>query len=156
MAAEESVRRVLDALERHGSAAEVRAFPQPVPTAAAAAAALGCDVGAIANSLVFVADAEPLLVIASGAHRVDTGRVARLIGASTVRRADAAFVLAMTGQRAGGVAPVGHAAPIPTVIDVWLAKYDRVWAGAGDENTVLATTFDELVRMTGGVVGEVG
>src|SRR5438477_13141289 len=87
---------------------QVRELPERAATAAAAAAQLGCEVGAIANSLVFSADGAPLLVMTSGAHRVDTARVAAFVGASAVKRAEADSVRAWTGQVIGGVAPVGH------------------------------------------------
>ena len=137
-------------------AGEVRVLPDSAPTAAAAAAQLGCDVGAIANSLVFAADGAPLLVMTSGAHRVDTARVAALVGAAVVSRADARSVRAWTGQVIGGVGPVGHPAPIRTLVDDWLAKYDVVWAAAGHPHAVFPTSFDELVRITGGTSAEVG
>jgi prolyl-tRNA editing enzyme YbaK/EbsC (Cys-tRNA(Pro) deacylase) len=139
-----------------GVAGAVRVLPESASTAAAAAAQLGCEVGAIANSLVFAADGAPLLVMTSGAHRVDTARVASLIGAAVVSRADARSVRAWTGQVIGGVGPVGHPAPIRTLVDVWLAKYDVVWAAAGHPHTVFPTSFDELVRITGGTSAEVG
>src|SRR5688500_8453834 len=120
--------RVVADLARHGVTGAVRELPDDVPPAAAAAAHLGCDVGAIANSLIFDADGQPLLVLTSGAHRVDTKRVAALVGAAKVRRADADFVYAATGQRVGGVAPVGHPEPVRTVVDTWLGKHDQVWA----------------------------
>ena len=135
---------------------EVRVLPDSAPTAAAAAAQLGCEVGAIANSLVFAADGVPLLVMTSGAHRVDTARVAALVGAAVVSRADAKSVRAWTGQVIGGVGPVGHPAPIRTLVDVWLTKYDVVWAAAGHPHTVFPTSFDELVRITSGTSAEVG
>ena len=135
---------------------EVRVLPESASTAAAAAAQLGCEVGAIANSLVFAADGAPLLVMTSGAHRVDTSLVASLVGATVVSRADARSVRAWTGQVIGGVGPVGHPAPIRTLVDVWLAKYDVVWAAAGHPHTVFPTSFDELVRITGGTSAEVG
>src|ERR1700731_2096524 len=91
-----------------GVAGQVRELPEPAPTAATAAAQLGCEVGAIANSLVFNADGAPLLVLTSGAHRVDTGRVAALVGGDKVKRAAPEFVRRSTGQVIGGVAPVGH------------------------------------------------
>jgi prolyl-tRNA editing enzyme YbaK/EbsC (Cys-tRNA(Pro) deacylase) len=144
------VERVVAALAAGGVAADVRRFDDPVPTAAAAAAALGCEVGAIANSLVFDADGAPLLVLASGAHRVDTGKVAALVGATRVRRATPEFVLAATGQEVGGVAPVGHPAPLRTVVDVDLAGHPLLWAGAGDHHTMFSATYDDLVRLTGG------
>jgi prolyl-tRNA editing enzyme YbaK/EbsC (Cys-tRNA(Pro) deacylase) len=139
-----------------GVPGEVRELPESAPTAAAAAAQLGCEVGAIANSLVFSADGTPLLVMTSGAHRVEVGRVARLIGASAVQRADARSVRAWTGQAIGGVGPVGHPAPIRTVVDTWLEKYDVIWAAAGHPHTVFPTSFAELVRITHGTPAEVG
>ena len=139
-----------------GVPGEVRELPESAPTAAAAAAQLGCEVGAIANSLVFNADGAPLLVMTSGAHRVDTGRVAQLIGASAVRRADPRSVRAWTGQAIGGVGPVGHPAPIRTVVDTWLEKYDVIWAAAGHPHTVFPTSFAELVRITEGTPADVG
>jgi prolyl-tRNA editing enzyme YbaK/EbsC (Cys-tRNA(Pro) deacylase) len=145
--------RVLKELDVPG---EVRVLPESAPTAAAAAAQLGCEVGAIANSLVFAADGAPLLVMTSGAHRVDTARVAALVGAAVVARADAKSVRAWTGQVIGGVAPVGHPAPIRTLVDVWLAKYDVVWAAGGHPHAVFPTSYDELMRITGGTSAEVG
>jgi prolyl-tRNA editing enzyme YbaK/EbsC (Cys-tRNA(Pro) deacylase) len=139
-----------------GVPGEVRELPESAPTAAAAAAQLGCEVGAIANSLVFNADGAPLLVMTSGAHRVDTGRVAQLIGAAAVRRADAGSVRAWTGQAIGGVGPVGHPAPIRTLVDTWLEKYDVIWAAAGHPHTVFPTSFAELVRITEGTPADVG
>jgi prolyl-tRNA editing enzyme YbaK/EbsC (Cys-tRNA(Pro) deacylase) len=143
-------------LRELGVPGEVRVLPESAPTAAAAAAQLGCEVGAIANSLVFDADGAPLLVMTSGAHRVDTSRVAALVGAAVVGRADARSVRAWTGQVIGGVAPVGHPAPIRTLVDDWLAKYDVVWAAAGHPHAVFPTSFDELLRITGGSPAEVG
>jgi prolyl-tRNA editing enzyme YbaK/EbsC (Cys-tRNA(Pro) deacylase) len=141
---------VLAALQASGIEADVRRFDEPVPTAAAAARALGCEVGAIANSLVFDADGSPLLVLVSGAHRVDTGKIAALIGARRVRRASPDFVLAATGQEVGGVAPVGHPAPLRTVVDTDLAAFPVLWAGGGDHHTMFAATYDELLRVTAG------
>jgi prolyl-tRNA editing enzyme YbaK/EbsC (Cys-tRNA(Pro) deacylase) len=144
------VARVLAGLDAVGVRVDVRRFDEPVPTAAAAAAALGCPVGAIANSLVFDADGAPLLVLASGSHRVDTAKVATLVGARRVRRATPEFVLDATGQEVGGVAPVGHPAPLPTVVDVDLAGHPVVWAGGGDHHTMIGATYDDLLRATGG------
>jgi prolyl-tRNA editing enzyme YbaK/EbsC (Cys-tRNA(Pro) deacylase) len=144
------VERVVAALRAAGVDADVRRFDEAVPTATAAARVLGCEVGAIANSLVFDADGAPLLVLASGAHRVDTGKVAALIGAGRVRRASPEFVLAATGQEVGGVAPVGHPAPLRTVVDVDLAAFPLLWAGGGDHHTMVAITYDDLLRATGG------
>ena len=139
-----------------GVPGQVRELPERAPTAATAAAQLGCEVGAIANSLVFSADGSPLLVMTSGAHRVDTARVAALVGVSSVRRADADSVRAWTGQPIGGVAPVGHPAPIPTLVDTWLENYDVIWAAGGHPHAVFPTSFPELLRITGGTQADVG
>ena len=149
------VDRVVAALDAAGVAADVRRFEVPVPTAVAAAEVLGCEVGAIANSVVFEADSEPLLVLASGAHRVDTGKVAALLGVGRVRRATPEFVLAATGQEVGGVAPVGHPAPLRTVVDVDLAAFPLLWAGGGDHHTMFSATYEDLLRVTGGVAAAV-
>ncbi|REF36947.1 YbaK/EbsC family protein [Thermasporomyces composti] len=150
-----NAQRVADELRRLGAKGEVIVLPEPAPTAAAAAAQLGCEVAAIANSLVFDADGAPLLVLTSGAHRVDVDLVARTIGARKVRRASPEFVREATGQPIGGVAPVGHPAPIRTLVDVWLKKHEVVWAAAGHPHTVFPTSFDELVRITGGAPADV-
>ena len=145
------------ALRAAGVEPDLRTFTDSVPTAVAAAAVLGCEVGAIANSLVFAQDGPeehtvPLLVLASGAHRVDTAGLARRLGTGKIRRASPEFVLEHTGQQVGGVAPVGHPKPVPTVIDADLAQFGVLWAGGGDKYTMFATSFDELVAMTGGTV----
>ena len=145
-----SAMNVAEVLRELGVPGEVRELPEPAPTAATAAAQLGCTVGAIANSLVFSADGAPLLVLTSGAHRVDTARVAALIGASAVKRADPDFVRRSTGQVIGGVAPVGHPEPLRTLVDMWLEPYDVVWAAAGHAHTVFPTSFAELLRITSG------
>lgn len=138
-------------LERAGVPGRVRLLDDAAPTAAAAAQLLGVDVGAIANSLVFAtAEDTPLLVLTSGAHRVDTGKVAALVGTARLRRADPDFVYTHTGQRIGGVAPVAHPRPLRTVVDLALAEYPQVWAAGGIPHAVFPTTFAELVRLTGG------
>ncbi|HEY2315226.1 MAG TPA: YbaK/EbsC family protein [Streptosporangiaceae bacterium] len=146
---------VASVLSTLGVPGQVRELAEPAPTAATAAAQLGCEVGAIANGLVFSADGEPLLVLTSGAHRVDTGKVAAELGVVTVGRADPELVYAATGQRIGGVAPVGHPRPVRTLVDTALAAYDVVWAAAGHVHTVFPTSFDELVRITGGKPADV-
>jgi prolyl-tRNA editing enzyme YbaK/EbsC (Cys-tRNA(Pro) deacylase) len=154
-----NVELVLDALRRGGAdpsrIARMRVLPDAVTTAAAAADALGVAVGQIANSLVFELTAgeggpEPLLVLTSGAHRVDTGKVAALLGARRVRRASPEFVRAATGQVIGGVAPVGHPARLRTLVDRALAGYDEIWAAGGIPHAVFPTSFDELVEVTRG------
>jgi prolyl-tRNA editing enzyme YbaK/EbsC (Cys-tRNA(Pro) deacylase) len=150
-----NVRAVRDALTAADAHGEIRVLPDAVTTAAAAAAALGVEVGQIANSLIFEADGDPLLVLTSGAHRVDTAKVAALIGVTAVRRASPDFVREHTGQPIGGVAPVGHPKPVRTLVDTALEQYDEVWAAGGIPHAVFPTTFAELVRMTGGTPAEV-
>lgn len=147
-----AARRVQDALHAGGVDAEVRELPSSTRTAADAAASIGCEVGAIANSLVFVADETPLLVMTSGRHRVHEKRLARRLKVGVVRRAAPDEVRAATAQVIGGVSPVGHPAPLRTVIDEVLAEYDEIWAAAGTSNAVYRTTFAELVRVTDGEV----
>ncbi len=127
----------------------VHTFAVGVKTAQTAAEALGCDVGAIANSLVFDADRSPLLILTSGAHRVDPQLVARTLAVGSLTRATADFVRAHTGQVIGGVAPLGHPAPLPTYLDRALRIHPAIWAAAGHSNAVFKTTYDELRRITG-------
>jgi prolyl-tRNA editing enzyme YbaK/EbsC (Cys-tRNA(Pro) deacylase) len=151
-----TVVRVTEALRAVGATGEPIALDDAAPTAVAAATQLGCEVGAIANSLVFEADGHPLLVMTSGAHRVDTLKVASVLGVERVRRADADFVRKHTGMAIGGVAPVGHPHPLRTLVDVDLARHPVVWAAAGHPHTVFPTSYDELLRITGGQPAEVG
>ena len=143
-------------LAEAGAAGEVRELPDTARTAAEAAAQLGVPVGAIANSLLFDVDGAPLLVLTSGAHRVDEEQVAALLGVPRITRASAGFVREHTGQPIGGVAPLGHPDPIGTLVDVELARHEQVWAAAGHPHAVFPTTYDELLRLTGGTAAEVG
>ena len=157
-----SISKLAAALREAGmfSAADgIRILDDEVRTAAAAAAALGVEVGAIANSLVFRAtygdEVRPLLALTSGAHRADTGVLATLVGADSVGKADPAFVREHTGQAIGGVAPVGHPGPVRTVVDKDLAGYEVVWAAAGHPKSVFPTTYVELLALTGGTAADV-
>lgn len=145
------VTRFRDEHTRLGGIGEIVVLPDAVHTAALAAEALGCEVGAIANSLLFEAAGAPVLVLTSGAHRVDTTKVAALIGVARLRRASAELVREHTGQVIGGVSPIGHPAPVPTYVDRWLQRHPVVWAAAGHPAAVFSTTYDELVRLTGAV-----
>jgi prolyl-tRNA editing enzyme YbaK/EbsC (Cys-tRNA(Pro) deacylase) len=143
-----AVDRVAAVLRGAGVDAEVREFPEGTRTAAEAAAAVGCDVAQICKSLVFRVGGAPLLVIASGANRVDEGR----FGAE---KADAAFVREQTGFAIGGVPPFGHARSIDTVIDEDLLRHDVVWAAAGTPRAVFAIAPEALVALSGGRVARV-
>ncbi|KEP74942.1 prolyl-tRNA synthetase [Microbacterium sp. SUBG005] len=148
-------RLVAASLAAAGIPGKIIVLPDAASTAALAAAALGIEVGAIANSLVFWSDDEPLLVMTSGAHRVDTTALAERLGRGAIRRATPDQVLAATGQPIGGVAPTGHPAPLATVVDEDLAAFAEIWAAGGTPHTVFPLTFDELVRVTGGTVARV-
>ncbi len=138
-----------------GVPGRVRILAEPAPTAPAAAAQVGCEVGAIANSLVFQTDAgEPLLIMTSGRHRVDLDRMAAAYGIR-LRRAAPEFVRTHTGQPIGGVAPVGHPRPIRTLVDRELAGYPQLWAAGGIPHAVFPTTYAELVTVTGGEPADV-
>jgi prolyl-tRNA editing enzyme YbaK/EbsC (Cys-tRNA(Pro) deacylase) len=143
-----AVDRVVAALASGGVDPEIREFPEGTRTAPEAAAAVGCEVGQICKSLVFRVGDDPLLVIASGANRVDEAR----FGAT---KADAAFVRETTGFAIGGVPPVGHARPIDTVVDQDLLRYDVVWAAAGTPRAVFAIAPRALVEVSGGRVARV-
>ncbi len=149
-------REVARALAAAGAGGRVRELAESARTAAAAAEALGCEVGAIANSLVFISDGEPVLVLTSGRHQVDTAALAARWGRGALRRATPEQVREATGQAIGGVAPVGHPAPLPTLVDTALLDYAEVWAAGGTPHTVFPTTAAELVRITGGRLLPVG
>jgi len=160
-----NVQAVQDALAAAGAEGQVIMLPDAVSTAALAAAALNVEVGQIANSLIFAvaaapeggreADDKPLLVLTSGAHRVDTAKVAALLGVAAIKRATPEFVREHTGQPIGGVAPLGHPQPVPTLVDVALAEHPVVWAAGGIPHAVFPTTYEELVTLTGGTPAEV-
>ena len=133
----------------------VREFPDGTRTAVDAANAIGCEVAQIVKSLVFRrAGGAPLLVVASGANRVDETKLQALAG-EPVGKADAAFVRAATGFAIGGVPPAGHPQPVETIVDEDLLALGEIWAAAGTPRTVFALTPAELVAMTGGRVADV-
>ncbi|MGZ4495982.1 MAG: YbaK/EbsC family protein [Nocardioides sp.] len=150
-----TITRFRDEHARRGGTGEVVILPDSVHTAALAAEALGCEVGAIANSLLFDAAGSPVLILTSGAHRVDTGHTAERVGVASLRRATPEFVREHTGQVIGGVSPIGHPAPVPTYLDPWLRRHPVVWAAAGHPAAVFSTTYDELLALTGATEVEV-
>lgn len=149
-----SVDRVRAALLAAGHPDTIQTFPEGTRSAADAAAAVGCDVAQIAKSIVFRAGTRAVLVIASGANRVDTARVATAIG-QPIKRADGVWVRDTTGFAIGGVAPVGHLSPPILLLDADLMALGEVWAAAGSPQHVFRTSAAELVRMTGAAVAEV-
>lgn len=149
-----AVDRFLDAARVLGHDVEVRRFPQGTKTAQDAARAIGCRVGQIVKSLVFVADGQAVLALTSGANRVDTARLAALSGAGEVRRADPVEVRATTGFAIGGTPPFGHPKPVETYLDRDLLAFGEVWAAAGTPDSVFRTTPEELRSTTGAVVAD--
>ncbi|MFA9444900.1 YbaK/EbsC family protein [Egicoccus sp. AB-alg6-2] len=150
-----AARRFTDAAAAHGLHLEVREFPQGTRTAADAAAAIGCEVAQIVKSLVFMADDEPVLVLTSGANRVDERRVRTALGAATCRKANADEVRATTGYAIGGTPPFGHVRPLRVLCDRDLTGHDRIWAAAGTPSTVFPLTPRTLLEVTGADVVEV-
>ncbi len=148
------VRRVAAALVAAGSAAEVIALADSARTAQQSADALGCQVGAIVKSLVFLLDGAPVMVLVAGDRRCDTAALPAAFDkpAAKVGRADAEAVRAATGFAIGGVAPLGHPAPLPTLIDASLARFPQIHAAAGHPHCVFATDMAELQKLTGGTV----
>jgi prolyl-tRNA editing enzyme YbaK/EbsC (Cys-tRNA(Pro) deacylase) len=149
-----SVERVRAALVAAGHADSVQAFPEGTRSAADAAAAVGCQVAQIAKSIIFRAGERAVLVIASGANRVDMGKVAAATGFHA-KRADGNWVRDVTGFAIGGVAPLGHLTQPVVLVDEDLLAYDRVWAAAGSPMHVFATTPAELLRISGGTMADV-
>lgn len=147
--------RFLEAATVLGHEVEIRRFPQGTKTAPDAARAIGCDVAQIVKSLVFVADEAPVLVLTSGANRVDVGRLAALVGASEVRRASPDEVRTATGFAIGGTPPFGHPRAIRTFVDRDLLAHEVVWAAAGAPDSVFGTTPGELVATSGAEVADV-
>ena len=144
-----SAARVQEVLTARGFANRIIALDRPTRTAADAAAALGCAVAQIAKSLVFrrVDTGEPVLVIASGAGRVDERKVGEAVGAP-IEKADADFVRETTGFAIGGISPIGHRRTLETLIDAELLAHAEIWAAGGHPNTLFQLTPDELLRMT--------
>ncbi len=149
-----SVERVRAALLAAGHPDSIQAFPDGTRSAAEAAAAVGCQVAQIAKSIVFRAASRPVLVVASGANRVDVAKAEAALG-QPVKRADGGWVRDVTGFAIGGVAPVGHLTSPLVLIDRDLLGFDRVWAAAGSPMHVFSITPVELQRLSGGLVADV-
>jgi prolyl-tRNA editing enzyme YbaK/EbsC (Cys-tRNA(Pro) deacylase) len=152
----EAALRVQEHLKDHGCTAVVVELPGGTRTAAGAARAVGCDVAQIAKSIVFRAaeSGRSVLVVASGAHRVDEAAIAALLG-EPIGKASPDFVRERTGYAIGGVPPVAHATPPVVFVDEHLLTLGTVWAAAGTPTTVFPVEPAELVRLAGGTVARV-
>lgn len=146
-----SAQKVQNTLSTLGMQLEVVELPASTRTAVEAAQAVGCSVGQIVKSLVFKAKRtkKPILVIASGANRVNEAKIEALIG-EPLGKADADFVRQHTGFAIGGVPPVGHSERLDTFIDDDLFQYEQIWAAAGTPHAVFRLTPADLIRITGG------
>ncbi len=154
MGRKDPLERFLEAANRKGLKPEVSLFPQGTHTAEQAAAAVRCPVGAIVKSLVFIADGTPILVLASGENRVDEAKLAKNLGASSVRKARAEEVKEVTGFPIGGVPPLGLSLPLRTVMDRDLFRHSRVWCAAGRPDAVFPTEPARLAEAVGAEVIE--
>ena len=144
MALSTATARFTDAARALGVDVDIREFPEGTRTAQEAADAVGVSIGQIVKSLVFLADGAPIVCLVSGANRVDTGRLARAIGAGRLDRANADAAREATGFAVGGVPPFGHATPIPVYCDRDLLAYDVVWAAAGTPKAVFSAAPQRL------------
>jgi prolyl-tRNA editing enzyme YbaK/EbsC (Cys-tRNA(Pro) deacylase) len=149
-----AIERFEEAARAAGISPAVRRYPQGTKTAAEAAAAIGCDVGQIVKSLVFVADGEAFLALTSGSNRADPGRLALLLGAAEVRRATADEARQATGFSIGGTPPFGHPRRLRVLVDHDLLSYDVVWAAAGTPDSVFPIPPADLLTVSGGEPAE--
>jgi Cys-tRNA(Pro) deacylase len=147
--------RVRRFLAEHGVETTIIAYPETTRTAQQAADAIGTEVARIVKSLVFEADGEPCLVLCPGDRRVDPAKVAALLGARAIRRADADRVKAWTGYAIGGVPPVAHARPMPVLIEARLLSHPTVYAAAGTAHTIFPVDPHQLARIAGASPGDV-
>lgn len=144
-----SLERFLDAAAARGVSVDLQEFPAGTRTAADAAAAIGCSVGQIVKSLVFIADDRPMLALTSGSNRVDEGKLGAALGATTVRKADAGEVRRATGYAIGGTPPFGHTTDLRVVCDRDLTSFEEIWAAAGTPATVFRISPQALLDVTG-------
>ena len=151
MARMNAIDRFIGEAEASGLDVEVQRYPDGTRTAADAAAAVGCKVDQIVKSLVFMADVRPILILCSGARRVDEEKLADYIG-TEIRIAGASEVRAATGYAIGGTPPLGHTVPLKTVVDPHLMEFEEIWAAAGTPDSVFPIQPNELVKATSGAV----
>jgi prolyl-tRNA editing enzyme YbaK/EbsC (Cys-tRNA(Pro) deacylase) len=145
-----AIERFVEAARALGVEPDVRRFPEGTKTADDAARAIGCDVGQIVKSLVFMADGRAVMAYTSGANRVDVARLGELAGAGDVRRATPEEAREATGFAVGGTPPFGFPEPVPTFVDRSLLAFEEVWAAAGTPDSVFPIDPAELVRISGG------
>ena len=148
--------RVQQALEAYGLESQVVRLPNSTRTAPEAAQAVGCEVGAIAKSLLFMADGKPVLVVCAGDRRVNTATLASLLGASNVKMASADDVRVITGYAIGGVPPLGHATPVRTLMDTSLLRWPLVYAAAGAHDALFPVEPNRLLEVSGATPADIG
>ena len=148
--------RVQQALDDYGLDSQVVRLPNSTRTAPEAAQAVGCEVGAIAKSLLFMADGKPVLVVCAGDRRVNTATLASLLGASNVKMASADDVRVITGYAIGGVPPLGHATPVHTLMDTSLLRWPIVYAAAGAHDALFPVDPNRLLDVSGATPADIG
>ena len=146
--------RVANSARSLGLVVEVQRLERSTRTVSDAALAMGCQEAEIAKSIVFVADGDPVVCVASGRHRIDPDKLADALDVAEVRQAGADEVRAATGFAIGGVPPFGH--DLPVILDEALLLHERVWAAAGDPHSLFAIDPRELARCTSARVAAVG
>jgi len=146
--------RFAEAAHALGLHPAVHRFPEGTKTAEDAARAVGCDVAQIVKSLVFMADDRPVLALTSGRHRVDTARLAAVVGAELVRRATPEEARTATGFAVGGTPAFGYPAPLPAFVDPELLRHDQVWSAAGTPDAVFPIAPADLVRLSGAATAD--
>jgi prolyl-tRNA editing enzyme YbaK/EbsC (Cys-tRNA(Pro) deacylase) len=149
-----AIQRFEEAAVAAGLSLRIERFPQGTKTAADAARAIGCDIGQIVKSLVFMADDGPFLALTSGSNRADPFRLVELLGSTSVRRATAEEAREATGYAIGGTPPFGHSRHLTVFVDRDLLSYQVVWAAAGTPDSVFPIVPDELLRTTQGQVAD--
>lgn len=144
-----AIDRFVEAARVQGIQSDVRRFPEGTKTASDAARAIGCEVGQIVKSLVFIADDRPVMAFTSGANRVDEAKLAAVLGADTTRRANPEEARTATGFAVGGTPPFGHPERLTCVVDHDLLVWDQIWAAAGTPDSVFPLSPADLLRVTG-------
>jgi len=152
-----SARKVADAAATLGLNIKVIEFDQPTRTANDAADAIGCDIGQIVKSLLFIVNGDPVMALVSGSNRLDERKLSLLgnVSRKRIKRADAEYVKGITGYSIGGVPPFGHTNILPVFVDRDLMDFELVWAAAGTPHSVFAISPSELVRTSNGVVADI-
>ena len=144
------IEKVQSYLDQYDLGLKIIELKESTSTCELAAAALGVEVGQIAKTLVFLADGQPVLVVASGDRKINSGKLKRLLKVAKVRMADPNTVLAVTGYPIGGVCPLALPCSLPILLDSTMQRFEVVYAAAGTPHSALPVTMQQLQIITGG------